>query len=107
MQRMSKTQAARAREALTRFRAGDGRVVLVSNAPRPAAGVASQLDRVGVPRTAWDAIVTSGDLTRAAVIERKGQIVHHLGPKRDHVIFTGLDVRFGDVDEADYVVCSG
>jgi HAD superfamily hydrolase (TIGR01459 family) len=96
-----------ASEALMRFRSGGGRVVLVSNAPRPASGVASQLDRVGVPRTAWDAIVTSGDLTRAAVIERKGQIVHHLGPERDLPIFEGLDVEFGDVESADYVVCSG
>jgi HAD superfamily hydrolase (TIGR01459 family) len=96
-----------ASEALTRFRAGGGWVVLVSNAPRPSAGVAAQLDRVGVPRTAWDAIVTSGDLTRAAVSERKGQTVHHLGPRRDRAIFEGLDVAFGDVDAADYVVCSG
>ena len=96
-----------ASEALTRFRAGGGRVVLVSNAPRPGDGVAAQLDRVGVPRTAWDAIVTSGDLTRAAVVERKGQIVHHLGPERDHAIFEGLEVEFGDLDRADYVVCSG
>ena len=96
-----------ASEALTRFRAGGGLVVLVSNAPRPGTDVAAQLDRVGVPRTAWDGIITSGDLTRAAVIERKGQVVHHLGPERDHVIFTGLGARFGDVDNADYVVCSG
>jgi HAD superfamily hydrolase (TIGR01459 family) len=96
-----------ASEALTRFRSAGGRVVLVSNAPRPASGVAAQLDRVGVPRTAWDAIVTSGDLTRAAVIERRGEIVHHLGPERDHAIFEGLDVEFGDVDSAAYVVCSG
>jgi HAD superfamily hydrolase (TIGR01459 family) len=96
-----------ASEALTCFRAGGGWVVLVSNAPRPGAGVAEQLDRVGVPRTAWDAIVTSGDLTRAAVIERKGQIVHHVGPRRDLAIFKGLDAEFGDVDAADYVVCSG
>ena len=96
-----------ASEALTRFRAGGGLVVLISNAPRPGSGVAVQLDRVGVPRTAWDAILTSGDLTRAAVIERKGQIVHHLGPDRDHAIFEGLDVEFGDVESADYVVCSG
>ena len=99
--------SAPASEALTRFRAGGGRVVLVSNAPRPAGGVAGQLDRVGVPRTAWDAIVTSGDLTRAAVIERKGQVVHHLGPERDLPIFEGLDVELGDVESADYVVCSG
>jgi len=96
-----------ASEALTRFRAGGGWVVLVSNAPRPGTGVAAQLDRVGVPRTAWDAIVTSGDLTRTAVIERDGQTVHHLGPARDRAIFDGLDVTFGDVEAADYVVCSG
>jgi HAD superfamily hydrolase (TIGR01459 family) len=96
-----------ASEALTRFRAAGGWVVLVSNAPRPGAGVAAQLDRVGVPRTAWDAIVTSGDLTRTAVIERNGQTVHHLGPPRDCAIFDGLDVTFGDVEAADYVVCSG
>lgn len=96
-----------ASEALTRFRAGGARVVLVSNAPRPAGGVATQLDRVGVPRTAWDGIVTSGDLTRAAVVEREGQVVHHLGPERDLPIFEGLDVEFGDVESADYVVCSG
>ncbi|HEX2724577.1 MAG TPA: TIGR01459 family HAD-type hydrolase, partial [Beijerinckiaceae bacterium] len=82
-------------------------VVLVSNAPRPGGSVATQLDRVGVPRSAWDAIVTSGDLTRAAVIARKDQVVHHLGPVRDRPIFDGLDVRFGDIDVADYVVCSG
>ncbi len=94
-------------EALTRFRAAGGTVVLVSNAPRPAPSVAAQLDRVAVPRTAWDAILTSGDLTRAEVKKREGQIVHHLGPKRDLVIFEGLKVRFGSIEEADYVVCSG
>jgi HAD superfamily hydrolase (TIGR01459 family) len=96
-----------ASDALSRYRAQGGVVVLVSNAPRPAASVATQLDRVGVPRSAWDAIVTSGDLTRAAVIAREDQVVHHLGPVRDRPIFEGLEVRFGDIDEADYVVCSG
>lgn len=93
--------------ALTRFRAGGGRVVLVSNAPRPGASVGAQLDEFGVPRTAYDAIVTSGDLTRLAVEERIDRIVHHIGPPRDMPIYSGLDVRFGSIDEADYVVCSG
>jgi HAD superfamily hydrolase (TIGR01459 family) len=98
---------ASASDALNRYRAQGGVVVLVSNAPRPGGSVATQLDRVGVPRSAWDAIVTSGDLTRAAVIARENQVVHHLGPVRDRPIFDGLDVRFGTIDEADYVVCSG
>lgn len=96
-----------ASDALVRFRASGGRVVLVSNAPRPAGSVARQLARLGVPRAAWDAIVTSGDLTRSSVIERKDQVVHHLGPERDRPIFTGLDIRFGGIEAADYVVCTG
>jgi HAD superfamily hydrolase (TIGR01459 family) len=96
-----------ASDALTRFRAKGGWVVLVSNAPRPGASVGTQLDGFGVPRTAYDAIVTSGDLTRLAIEERIDRIVHHIGPPRDMPIYDGLDVRFGSIDEADYVVCSG
>jgi HAD superfamily hydrolase (TIGR01459 family) len=96
-----------ASEALTRFRDRGGRVVLVSNAPRPGASVEKQLDGFSVPRTAYDAIVTSGDLTRLAIEERIGRIVHHIGPPRDMPIYEGLDVRFGTIEEADYVVCSG
>jgi len=93
--------------ALMRFRERGGRVVLVSNAPRPGLSVAAQLDQLGVPRAAWDGIVTSGDLTRSAVIERAHQTVHHLGPPRDLPIFGGLDIRFGEIEAADYVVCTG
>lgn len=94
-------------DALTRFRAKGGRVVLVSNAPRPGAAVGTQLDGFGVPRTAYDAIVTSGDLTRLAIEERIEKVVHHIGPPRDMPIYKGLEARFGSIAEADYVVCSG
>ncbi|MBB3019055.1 HAD superfamily hydrolase (TIGR01459 family) [Microvirga lupini] len=96
-----------ASDALTRFRAKGGQVVLVSNAPRPGASVGTQLDGFQVPRTAYDSIVTSGDLTRFAIQERIDRIVHHIGPPRDMPIYNGIDVRFGSIDEADYVVCSG
>ncbi|WP_230532731.1 TIGR01459 family HAD-type hydrolase [Microvirga roseola] len=96
-----------ASDALTRFCNGGGRVILVSNAPRPGSAVAAQLDGFGVPRTAYDAIVTSGDLTRLAIQERIDKVVHHIGPPRDMPIYDGLDVRFGSIQEADYVVCSG
>ena len=96
-----------ASEALTRFRAKGGRVVLVSNAPRPGASVGTQLDGFRVPRSAYDAIVTSGDLTRLAIQERIDKVVHHIGPPRDMPIYNGIDVRFGSIAEADYVVCSG
>jgi len=96
-----------ASDALTRFRAKGGRVVLVSNAPRPGSSVGTQLDGFQVPRSAYDAIVTSGDLTRLAIQERIDKVVHHIGPPRDMPIYNGLNVRFGSIEEADYVVCSG
>jgi HAD superfamily hydrolase (TIGR01459 family) len=96
-----------ASDALMRFRSNGRQVVLVSNAPRPGTSVAAQLDKLGVPRAAYDAIMTSGDLTRSAVLERIDRVVHHLGPPRDLPIYEGLDVRFGPVESADYVVCSG
>ncbi len=96
-----------ASDALTRFRAKGGRVILVSNAPRPGASVGTQLDGFQVPRAAYDAIVTSGDLTRLAIQERIDKVVHHIGPPRDMPIYHGLDVRFGSIEEAEYVVCSG
>jgi HAD superfamily hydrolase (TIGR01459 family) len=94
-------------DALVRYRDQGGTIVLISNAPRPGDSVARQLDRLGVPRRAWDAILTSGDLTRNAIIERRDQVVHHIGPPRDNVLFEDLDLRFGDIQAADYVVCSG
>ena len=94
-------------EALTRFRADGGTVILITNAPRPGAAVEKILDRFGVPHDAYDAITTSGDVTRGIVESRLGERVFHLGPPRDLPIFAGLDVSFAPPETADYVVCSG
>ena len=94
-------------DALRRFRSGGGRVVLVSNAPRPGALVASQLSEFGVPGAAFDEIVTSGDLTRAMVAERGDAPVHFIGPERDLGLFRGLPARFSAVEASSYVVCTG
>ena len=94
-------------DALSRYRAGGGTVILITNAPRPGEAVSRQLDHFGVPRAAYDGVVSSGDVTRAVVAKRPGQSLFHLGPQRDISIFTGLDVHFAPVEVADYVVCSG
>ncbi len=98
---------AHACDALLRYRAEGGTVVLITNAPRPSPWVVRQLDRLGVPRDAYDDVTTSGDLTREVVAGRRGEAVFHIGPRRDLSIFDGLDVRLAPVEAADYVVCSG
>ena len=94
-------------DALMRTRARGGVVVLITNAPRPSDVVARQLERFHVPRETYDAIVSSGDVTRSVVEARHGQTVYHLGPERDAAIFRGLDVQFAPLETADYVVCTG
>jgi HAD superfamily hydrolase (TIGR01459 family) len=99
---------AEACDALTRFRARGGRVVLITNAPRPGAVVARKtLEPLHVPTSAYDGIISSGDVTHALIAARAGQRVFHIGPPRDLPIFDGLDAPVAPLESADYVVCSG
>lgn len=94
-------------DACTRFRLAGGTVLLLSNAPRPAASVAAQLDRIGVPRFAWDSIVTSGDAARTFLTGYSGKIVYPLGPERDLPLYEGLDVILGSAEDAVAISCTG
>src|SRR4029079_1620231 len=69
--------------ALTRFRNGGGKVLLITNAPRLRAQVVAQLDRFGVQRDAYDDVMTSGEAARAYLAASPGVAVYHLGPDRD------------------------
>ena len=94
-------------DACTRFREQGGTVVLITNAPRPDTAVAETLARLGVPCAAWDAIVTSGDVTRDLIRPWGKRPLYHLGPARDAGVFDGLDVSFAASEAADVVVCTG
>src|SRR5215472_11185173 len=94
-------------DALARFRAGGGTVLLITNAPRPAAVVMRMLDRLDVPHDAYDGIVSSGDVTQEVMLERRDQRVFTIGPQRDLPTFTELGIKFAPAASADYVVCTG
>jgi HAD superfamily hydrolase (TIGR01459 family) len=94
-------------EALHTFRARGGTVVLITNAPRPADSVQRQLRKLGVTDDTYDAIVSSGDLTRNFVAGHSGQSVFWLGPERDNSIYRGLDPVFAPLESANYIVCTG
>ena len=64
-------------DALMRARARGATVVLITNAPRQSEVVARQLEKLHVPRETYDAIVSSGDVTRAVIEQRLGQSVFH------------------------------
>ena len=108
-----KAAHAAACDALVRFRRAGGSVVLITNAPRPKAPIFEQLDRLAVPREAFDELVTSGDVTIAFIAERGEAPLHHIGPERDLALFdaladeTGLRPKLVEIDAAGYVVCTG
>jgi HAD superfamily hydrolase (TIGR01459 family) len=97
----------RAGEALMQYRRQGGRVILITNAPRPKADVVEMLDKLGVPRAAYDDVVTSGETARSVLAARQGARVYHVGPERDLPIYFGLHIEFSDEEECDLVSCTG
>jgi HAD superfamily hydrolase (TIGR01459 family) len=93
--------------ALRSYRSQGGTVILITNAPRPADSVQRQLRKLGVSDDTYDAIVSSGDLTRHYVADHPGRKVFWLGPERDNSIYRGLDPVLSPLEDADYIICTG
>ncbi len=101
--------------ALTALREAGKRVCLLSNAPRRVATVTARLDELGVPRTAWDHLMTSGEATHRALIDPPddfhralGPRFFHLGPPRDDDVHRDIPYeRVDRVEAADFVIATG
>src|SRR6195952_5648960 len=85
--------------ALHTFRERGGTVILITNAPRPADSVQRQLRKLHVDDGIYDAIVSSGDLTRHFVAGHPGKRMFWLGPERDSSIHRGLEAVFTPLEE--------
>jgi HAD superfamily hydrolase (TIGR01459 family) len=94
-------------EALHTYRRRGGTVILITNAPRPADSVQRQLRKLGVADETYDAIVSSGDLTRNFVADHPGKKIFWIGPERDSSIHRGLDAVMAPLEQADYIICTG
>lgn len=94
-------------EALTQFRQTAGPVFVLTNAPRVSSVIPRQLDRLGLSREAYDGVVTSGDATRAAILQLSEGCAFRLGPDKDDTLYDGLAVRFCPLEKADYIICTG
>ena len=89
--------------ALQSYRTRGGKVILLTNAPRPRSSVINQLDGMTVPRDAWDDVVTSGDAAQYAMLSGAvGRRVYHIGAPKDDAFFTD----FSD-DIATYAATQG
>lgn len=106
--------------ALQGFRTTGGKVVLLTNAPRPKSSIVKQLDGLGVPRDAWDIVVTSGDAAQMGMLSGAvGRRVHHIGAPKDEPFFTDFAEDLAayaatqppiicvPMTEAEGIVCTG
>jgi HAD superfamily hydrolase (TIGR01459 family) len=107
------TSFAQASDALVSFRRRGGVVVLISNAPRPSPPIERQVLKLGVSADAFDAVVTSGDVTIALMGQQAGDQVLHIGPERDLTLFEaaiegdGVRPKLVALGDAHYVLCTG
>ncbi|MEM6577864.1 MAG: HAD family hydrolase [Pseudomonadota bacterium] len=103
-------------EALRRYRADGGIVVLLTNSPKPRAGIQPQLLSFNVPPDSWDVIASSGDSARSAMYRGVvGEKVFFMGEwNRDSRFFDPMTLIEDPVSiervplkDADGIVCCG
>ncbi len=106
--------------ALQAFRSRGGKVLLLTNAPRPKSSIVKQLDGMGVPRDAWDEVVSSGDATQSAMLlGAVGRKVYFIGALKDEPFFTDFADDLAELaatqpkitrvplNEAHGIICTG
>jgi HAD superfamily hydrolase (TIGR01459 family) len=94
--------------ALRAYRATGGIVILLTNAPRPAANVKQFLDRIGAPQDSYDGIMSSGAACQRAMASNDfGRRFHYVGPPRDLHMLTSLGFEDTALDQADAILCTG
>ncbi|MEM8582242.1 MAG: TIGR01459 family HAD-type hydrolase, partial [Pseudomonadota bacterium] len=102
-------------KALQTYRASGGTVLLLTNSPRPRAGVEKQLANMGVPEDTWHTIATSGDSARMAMFRGVvGRKVYFIGEDHDQRFFDPLKLMDNPVEiarvpleKAEGIVCTG
>ncbi|MGQ0531455.1 MAG: TIGR01459 family HAD-type hydrolase [Caulobacteraceae bacterium] len=94
--------------ALEGFRKAGKAVILLTNVPKPRGPIPAQLERVGVPRDAWDAIVTSGDAIRVELAARAPGPMFRIGPRDyDRPLWEGLGLIEAPLNKARFIGISG
>lgn len=102
--------------ALRQFRQKGGKVVLLTNAPRPSQFVIRHLAKLGAPEDCWDVVVSSGDAAQEAMLQGAvGRKVWAIAPEKDNGFFDDIPAEYADaapirrvsLEEAEGIVCTG
>lgn len=95
-----------AADRLRQWKKEGRRIVLVSNAPRPAATIEAHLLGLGLEPSAWDAVATGGD---AGIEALKGcaDPVGFIGTSSDRFDLVQSGVRIADSNDFSQLACTG
>ncbi|MBL4537801.1 MAG: TIGR01459 family HAD-type hydrolase [Oceanicaulis sp.] len=94
-------------DALRRYRAQGGTVVLVSNSPRRASSLEHFLKQMGSGEDVWDGAVSSGEATHALLETRAPGPAFKLGPNWDDALYEGTGLEFAKLEDAAFISCTG
>ena len=95
-----------AAERLRRWKDEGRCVALITNAPRTAEAVERQLERIGLPRDAYDFVVTSGEAGIEA-LKAVTEPVGFIGTAGDRAILEGRGVRIAAAETFTHLACTG
>lgn len=101
-----------AHECLIRMKASGMRVLLLSNAPRRAARAQAVLEALGVERTLYDGLLTSGE-AGYALLEQGLEgfpprgTYYYIGPDKDADVLSGLPYAPAPLEQADFILNVG
>jgi HAD superfamily hydrolase (TIGR01459 family) len=94
--------------ALQAYRRRGGRVILLTNAPRPAGSVKRFLESMGAPGDSYDGIMSSGSACQRAVASgAHGRRFHYVGPPRDLHMLTDVGLEPAPLERAEAILCTG
>jgi len=84
------------------------RFVLMSNAPRPSKNVEKFLLKLKMDKRLVKNIFTSGEAALQSLQKKLyGKNFYHLGPKRDSALFAGFENNKENIENADFILCTG
>lgn len=107
-----------AAEALMQARSHGATVILITNAPKTGQMVQKLLDHLGIPQTAYDAIISAGDAMQYSLFQNyhgqsSAQKIYFIGSALDRDILTNLpshiSAKFLETtpDAAESIICAG
>ena len=98
----------KAMEAIKNLKNSSKKIVFLSNAPRPSLKVINFLLKMGMDEKYLSSVITSGEAAMYAINQSKfGKTFFHLGPPRDTSIFDKVKKNKTNIDECDFILCTG